>query len=306
MCLSIQRRRLGNQKGSRCLQLHTRLRGGVDGGGAGPVLELGEGYRGVTAGSGGGGRGRVGSYDLKKPFLWCVCQNAPQANTITRVAGSASWTNEGLYVEGRGFDVLGSWLLVFSLPLSFSACPTSKNARGVEKQMFWGTFLYTVQFIHPISVTLFVHCCCITTAWRARRPIPPTSSYPTKHSKSPYFIHIIIVSVKAGDFYLSWLPRLACLSLISAQSGCHYSRGGGYRGSLCVAMHVSLQRRGGEWEERKSPPNLCLTHGRNSDRKFPYAAAPGWNDKGMKKCKPEIQAFIIPSHLQSPAYTFPA
>lgn len=33
---------------------------------------------------------------------------------------------------------------------------------------------------------------------------------------------------------------------------------------------------------------------RNSDRKFPFAAAPGWNDKGMKKSKPEIQALIIP------------
>lgn len=29
----------------------------------------GEGYRGVTAGSGGGSRGGVGSYDLKEPFL---------------------------------------------------------------------------------------------------------------------------------------------------------------------------------------------------------------------------------------------
>lgn len=28
-----------------------------------------EGYRGVTAGSGGGRRGGVGSYDLKEPFL---------------------------------------------------------------------------------------------------------------------------------------------------------------------------------------------------------------------------------------------
>ena len=37
-----------------------------------------EGYRGVTAGSGGGRRGGVGSYDLKEPFLWSVCQRAPQ------------------------------------------------------------------------------------------------------------------------------------------------------------------------------------------------------------------------------------
>lgn len=57
---------------------------------AGPVLELGEGYRGVTAGSGGGGRGRVGSHDLKKPFpLKCLPACTP-ANTITSLVGSAS------------------------------------------------------------------------------------------------------------------------------------------------------------------------------------------------------------------------
>lgn len=42
--------------------------------GSRPSLELGEGYRGVTAGR----RGRVGSYDLKEPFLWSICQRAPQ------------------------------------------------------------------------------------------------------------------------------------------------------------------------------------------------------------------------------------
>lgn len=31
--------------------------------------EFGEGYRGVKAGLGGGRRGRVGSYDLREPFL---------------------------------------------------------------------------------------------------------------------------------------------------------------------------------------------------------------------------------------------
>lgn len=49
--------------------------------------------------------------------------------------------------------------------------------------------------------------------------------------------------------------------------------------------------------------NLCLTHGRNSDRKFPFAAAPGWNDKGMKKCKPEIHSLIIPQQLLSHFYS---
>lgn len=90
---------------------------------------------------------------LKGAFpLKCLPACTP-ANTITSLVGSASWTNEGLRVEGRGFDVLGSWLLVFSLPLSFSACPTSKNERGVEKQMFSGMYLYRVHFIHPLLHT---------------------------------------------------------------------------------------------------------------------------------------------------------
>lgn len=81
MCLSIQWWRQRNKEGSRCLQLQTRLWGGVYGGGACRVCvrwEFREGYRGVTAGRGGGRRGGVGSYDLKEPFLWSVCQRAPQ------------------------------------------------------------------------------------------------------------------------------------------------------------------------------------------------------------------------------------
>lgn len=67
-------------------------------------------------------------------------------------------------------------------------------------------------------------------------------------------------------------------------------------------------QRGREGErDRESNPrlstNLCLTHGIYSDRKFPFAAAPGWNDKGMKKCKPEIQSLIIPNQSLSPFYS---
>lgn len=57
-------------------------------------------------------------------------------------------------------------------------------------------------------------------------------------------------------------------------------------------------KRGRESNPRLST-NLCLTHGRHSDRKFPFAAAPGWNDKGIKKCKPEIQSLIILYQLLS-------
>lgn len=60
-----------NKEGSRCLQLQTRLWGGVDWlgeGEAGRVWSSERGYRGVTAGPCGGSGGRLGSYDLKKPF----------------------------------------------------------------------------------------------------------------------------------------------------------------------------------------------------------------------------------------------
>lgn len=80
-------------------------------------------------------------------------------------------------------------------------------------------------------------------------------------------------------------------------------------------MHVSYicsdegerERKESAEEGRESNPrlstNLCLTHGTHSDRKFPLAAAPGWNDKGMKKCKPEIHSLIIPHQLLSLLYS---
>lgn len=65
---------------------------------------------------------------------------------------------------------------------------------------------------------------------------------------------------------------------------------------VCVSGYTVLPG----WEGgSKAIELLCLTHGRNSDRKFPFAAAPGWNDKGMKKSKPEIQHFIILHHSVS-------
>ena len=177
MCLSIQWWRQRNKEGSRCLQLQTRLRGGVDGGGAYWVcVRRGVFSRGLQGGYSGLGWWQErwgGELRLKGAFpLKCLPACTP-AHTITSLVGSASWTNEGLRVEGRGFDVLGSWLLVFSLPLSFSACPTSKNERGVEKQMFSGMYLYRVHFIHPpFAIPPFVLCLCISAVRTVRIYLP--------------------------------------------------------------------------------------------------------------------------------------
>lgn len=229
MCLSIQWWRQRNKEGSRCLQLQTRLWGGVDCEGACRVCvsrEFREGYRG----SGGGRRG--GELWLKGAFpLKCLPAYTP-ANTITSLVGSASWTNEGLRNEGRGFDVLGSWLLVFSLPLSFSACPTSKIKGELRSRCFEACIYTEYTLFTPFSIP---HVSFASAFALYKQRSISLSLYPTKHTKSPYFIHIIMMSIKVGNFYLSLLPLSACLSLISALSGCHYSGG-----SRCVAMHVSM------------------------------------------------------------------
>lgn len=291
MCLSIWWWKRRGEAGSRCLQLHTRLRGGVDGGGARWVCAFwefsGRVTPGLQHGSGGGGRGRVESYDLKEPFLWSVCQRAPQQtqSQVWLVLLAELMRACALRAGALMFWVAGSLCFLScapSLPV-----PHQKNERPVEKQMFPGMYLYTL-FTPPLY-TLFVHSFCMSTVQQGS--ISP-SLYPTKQTKSSYFIHIIILSIKVGNFYLSQLPLSASLSLIWAQSGCHYSGG-----SQCAAVHVSVARRrmksgGGESRPRLST-NFCLTHGGNSDRKFPFASAPGRNDKRKKSCKPEIHSFIV-------------
>lgn len=201
MCLSIQWWRQRNKEGSRCLQLQTRLRGGVDGGEACRVSvhgEYSEGYRGVRAGPGGGRRGGVWSYDLKEPFLWSFCQHAPQ-----QIQSQVSLV---LLAELMRACALRAGALMFWAPCVFSPallpCLSHiKNEWGVEKQMFWGMYLYRVHFIHPLLHTPFVLCFSISAVVQLESF--SLSLYPTKHTKSPYFIHIIILSIKVGNFYLS-------------------------------------------------------------------------------------------------------
>lgn len=200
MCLSIWWWRQGNKEGSRCLQLQTRLRGGVHGGGACRVCvhrEFWEGYSGLGwwQERWGGELWLKGAFPLK-----CLPACTP-ANTITSLVGSASWTNEGLRVEGRGFDVLGSWLLVFSLPLSFSACPTSKMKRELRSRCFEACIYTEYTLFTPFSI-LHLSFASASLLYVARGSIS-LSLYPTKRTKSPYFIHIIILSIKVGNFYLS-------------------------------------------------------------------------------------------------------
>lgn len=204
MCLSIQWWRQRNKEESRCLQLQTRLCGGMDGGGACWVCVHWKFLRGLH-----GGYSRLGWRQerwggelwLKGAFpLKCLPACTP-ANTITSLIGSASWTNEGLCVEGRGFDVLSSWLLVFSLLLSFSACPTSKmkgelRSRCCEACIYTEYTLFTPFSIPHLSIA------SASPLYIQQGSISP-SIYPTKHTKSPYFIHIIILSIKVGNFYLS-------------------------------------------------------------------------------------------------------
>lgn len=201
MCLSIQWWRQRNKEESRCLQLQTRLWGGVDGGGACWICVRWEFSRGLH-----GGYSRLGWRQerwggelwLKGAFpLKCLPACTP-ANTITSLVGSASWTNEGLCVEGRGFDVLGSWLLVFSLLLSFSACPTSKMKGELRSRCFEACIYTEYTLFTPFSI---LHL-SVASASPLQGSISP-SLYPTKHTKSPCFIHIIILSIKVGNFYLS-------------------------------------------------------------------------------------------------------
>lgn len=199
---------------------------------------------------------------------------------------------------------------MFSLPLSFSACPTSKMKEELRSRCFEAC-IYTEYTLftplprssppppHPLRSIRQLSFASASLVYRQ-----DPSLYPTKHTKSPYFIHIIILSITVGDFYLSLLPLSASLSLISTQSGCHSSRGSG-----CAAVCLCLQRR----RERKKMetsaedsapdcPPTSVSHMSQSDRKFPFAKAPGGNDKGIKKCEPETQSFIIPHPSLSPFF----
>lgn len=128
---------------------------------------VGEPAEFVCTGSFGEGYGGLGWWQeiwggelwLKGAFpLKCLPACTP-ANTITSLVGSASWTNEGLRVEGRGFEVLGSWLLVFSLPLSFSACPTSKMKGELRSRCFEACIYTEYTLFTPSSIPQLSSCC---------------------------------------------------------------------------------------------------------------------------------------------------
>lgn len=167
MCLSIQWWRQQDKEGSRCLQLQTRLWGGVDGGGAcrGCVRgDFGEGYRGVTAGSGGGSRGRVGSYDLKKPFLWSVCQRAPQQtqSQVSLVLLAELMRACTLRAGALMFWVVGSLCFLSrspSLPVPHQKWKGSWEA-DVLKHVFIQSTLYSPPAPYPVC-PLPLHFCCM-------------------------------------------------------------------------------------------------------------------------------------------------
>lgn len=63
------------------------------------------------------------------------------------------------------------------------------------------------------------------------------------------------------------------------------------------------ERREGETAIPDCPPASVSHMGETVTGNSLFAAAPGWNDKGMKKCKPEIHSLIIPQQSLSPFYS---
>lgn len=176
MCLSIQWWRQRNKEGSRCLQLQTRLRGGVDGGGACWVCVrrgvFREGYRGVTAGSGGGRRGGVGSYDLKEPFLWSVCQRAPQQtqSQVSLVLLAELMRACVLRAGALMFWVAGSLCFLSrspSLPVPHQKMKGELRSRCFQACIYTEYTLFT-----PFSIPPFVLCFCISAVRTARIYLP--------------------------------------------------------------------------------------------------------------------------------------
>lgn len=100
---------------------------------------------------------------LKGAFpLKCLPACTP-ANTITSLVGSASWTNEGLCVEGRVFDVLGSLCSLSrspSLPVPHQKWKGSWEA-DVLRHVFIQSTLYS-----PLLHNLFVLSFCIPAVAR--------------------------------------------------------------------------------------------------------------------------------------------
>lgn len=113
---------------------------------------------------------------------------------------------------------------------------------------------------------------CASVLYVQQGSISP-SLYPTKHTKSLYFIHIIILSIKVGNFSLSLLPLSLslCLPLFNFSPVWLSLLGGAVNVLLCMCL--CLKQWGGDWEKRakgvheeresncRPSTNLCLTHG---------------------------------------------
>lgn len=119
-----------------------------------------EGYAGVTAGSGGGGRGRVESYDLKEPFFWSVCQRAPQQTQ------SQVWLV--LLAELMRACALRAGALMFWVAgsLCFLSCAPSLPVPHQKWKASWEADVLRhvfIHIIHPLLYTFCVHSFCIST-----------------------------------------------------------------------------------------------------------------------------------------------
>lgn len=156
---------------------------------------------GVTSGSGGGRRGGVGSYDLKEPFLWSVCQRAPQQtqSQVSLVLLAELMRACELRAGALMFWVAGSLCFLSrspSLPVPHQKIKGELRSRCFEACIYTEYTLFTPFSIPRLSFAsaslLYVQHGSISL-----------SLYPTKHTKSPCFIHIIILSIKVGNFYLS-------------------------------------------------------------------------------------------------------
>ncbi len=131
------------------------------------AASFGKGYRGVTAGSGSGRRGGVGSYDLKEPFLWSVCQRAPQQtqSQVSLVLLAELMRACALRAGALMFWVAGSLCFLSrspSLPVPHQKCKGSWEA-DVSRHVFIQSTLYSPPFHRP-----FVLCFCIPAVRTAR------------------------------------------------------------------------------------------------------------------------------------------
>lgn len=136
---------------------------------------------------------------------------------------------------------------MFSLPLSFSACPTSKM-KGELRSRCFEACIYTEYTLFTPSVS-HLSFASASLPYVQRGSIS-LSLYPTKHTKSPYFIHIIILSIKVGNFYL--LTSSLCNPLFNFSLVWLSLLGRGGQSMCCYACVYVCSDEGGEWgKERK-------------------------------------------------------